>query len=253
MFACTDAIQAQVNGWGEGILLVSDGTGDFDFASSEYGSNQPILNVTYEPDEKHFDFQDCEDNGPQSGSSASKNYGGCDNRDVNGDSRRIFMQFDLSPIPGGSTVDAAVCSLYCVTCSNAGSVYVSTLTESWVEGDSCDAIHDDASSWTYRQYNELSWASAGGTYTNEEDTVYITSGGWTAFDVTDAVQAQVDGTGYGFLFRGNDSVVRVYMALSEYATWPHWRPLLIVEYSELVPIVSGSIFNGAMLEGRLLE
>jgi len=152
-------------------------------------------------------------------------------------------------IPNCAIVTSALCSLRCTTNTTDGNHYFGTLTESWNEGNSNNVVEDDACSWKYRQYNELSWSTAGGTGTNYEDTVTVTVTGWVTFTCVDGIQALVDGSGYGIHIIGAGSAYNTF-ASSENATVSN-RPILNVTY--VIPDGSALDAEHGALEGGALR
>ncbi len=98
----------------------------------------------------------------------------------------IVLRFDLSSIPGGSTINSAVLSCYRFD-GDTGSALecdIYRVTESWVEATLIDSIaHDDCISF---------------------DQVVVSVNGWYDFDIAVLVEDWIDGTttNFGVVFYG---------------------------------------------------
>ena len=169
-----------------------------------------------------------------------------------GPARQAYITFDLSAIPGGSFIVSAVCSLYAAWSFENGDLYLATITQSWVEGTSIDAIEPGACSWTYREYDEVPWTTSGGTYENKEDTVSVVAEtyGWIIFTCTDAIQELINGTGYGMIVVPDGTAETTFRS-SEHATVSE-RPILRVTWVEPG---GGNLLDGdvGILEGGILR
>lgn len=140
--------------------------------------------------------------------------------------RRALVQFDLSPIPPGSTVVAAVLRLYMSrTSAGTETVTISRITADWGEGASdapgeegggTIAANGDAT-WVYRFYNPSNvpasppWARPGGDFsaTTSASAAVGQPGAtysWSSPQMATDVQSWFDGTqpNYGWMVIGNE-------------------------------------------------
>jgi len=126
-----------------------------------------------------------------------------------------FIQFDLSSIPSGATLNSATLYLYCY--------------ETW--GESQDIrVYQLGSSWNE---NTVTWNSAPNYFSGESTSAYISGTGWKSWDVTDHVWEWWSGqtTNYGFYLRHttwNDEDQARFRS-SDYSS-SSYRPKLVVTY-----------------------
>ncbi len=106
----------------------------------------------------------------------------------NGKLNRALLQFDLSSLPAGATINSATLSLY-VKDVKDGDVTINAhrVTQAWVEGSGADPA--DGVTWdTYDGTN--TWATAGGDYdASSLDSTFLakdTKNVWASWDVTGA-------------------------------------------------------------------
>jgi len=108
-----------------------------------------------------------------------------------GDGHAI-LQFDLSSLPAGATINSATLSLEAIANPSAFDVNVYEVTEAWSEGSGTGT--PGAASWDERQA-AVNWSTAGGTV---DPTVIATSNtgslGQHTWDVTSLVQAWYSGS-----------------------------------------------------------
>jgi len=158
-------------------------------------------------------------------SNVAINYGNYTELDVNGKSHgstkliRSFVQFDLSYIPSGSTINSATLNLYMFSAPSMSIVYeVNRVTASW---------NENTTTWN----NQPSNAST--TATNS------TGSGWLSWDVTSDVQSMVTGafTNYGWVVRdqgegasGEGNRLGKFYS-KEYTTDTTLRPKLEISYT----------------------
>ena len=104
------------------------------------------------------------------------------NQSAAGDSMRAIVEFDLSAIPGGTTLATAEIWLY-VTAADASPIHVHRVSKNWVE-------------------NNVDWNKMGDRYDAAVRGSFSPAGaGWHSVDVTALVQEWVDGT------QANDGVM----------------------------------------------
>lgn len=172
------------------------------------------------------------------------------------DSYKSIIQFDVSSISAGSTVDDATLSLYCHSASAVASYAHRGLVE-WYEGASngTDPGATDASTWNHRNANsggEVAWASGAGGAGGTEyvavatDTIAeMVASQFNDYDVTSDIQLFVDGTtNYGhwlIMLLGGDAGAYY----SSNHTTAAQRPKLVINYTE-----AGNKFIRAPMWGR---
>src|SRR6266545_3167814 len=86
--------------------------------------------------------------------------------------RRSLVQFDLSTIPAGATIQNATLSLYNAEVSNSATVSLYRATASWGEGTSLATGTEDAgavpatgdATWIHRFYPGTNWTAVGGDF-----------------------------------------------------------------------------------------
>jgi len=153
---------------------------------------------------------------------------------------RSTLQFDLSAIPAGSTINSATLSLY-----QAGQGDNSTptldahyLTRNWTEGTGIWSATGDGATWgTYDGVNN--WTSPGGDYNPTPSASAVapnSTAAWVNWDLTSLTQSWVDGSiaNNGVLIKqdvenpaGTD--IKLYIS-SDYTADPSLRPKLVIEY-----------------------
>ena len=108
-------------------------------------------------------------------------------------SERTLLEFDLSPIPPASVIDAATLNMYLYFWSGKNdNVKAYKLTSDWTEGNGASS----GATWNYRDMNGmLPWTTAGGDFDTATLGSYsIKSTGWYSMDLTGQVQNWIDGT-----------------------------------------------------------
>lgn len=150
------------------------------------------------------------------------------------DKNRAYLQFDLSSIPSGSSINSATFRYY-------------YYYNEYNPGGRTHDFHKVTSSWTEA---DLSWNYQPSVSSSIESSyTFPTSFGWIEADLTDFVQDKVDGeTDYGFMINDrnegetNNGQPRMYS--KEYGSY---SPELEVEYS------SGSILLPEALDNSYLS
>jgi len=162
--------------------------------------------------------------------------------------RRAVVEFDLSAIPAGSTINTATLTLN-VSRSNNGaqSVTLHRLLNSWGEGtsdaspggegDGAPATTGDAT-WIHRFFNTQTWTIPGGDFAavvSASQTINAVGNyDWTGAGLTADVQQWFadSATNNGWILIGNESTSQTAKELSsrQNAT-PANRPTLTVDYS----------------------
>jgi len=158
---------------------------------------------------------------------------------------RSLLKPILDTIPSGSTITAAVCSLYCTNNYADGYVRVSRITTDWVEGTSDGAEEAGACDWTcYAHPNE--WTTPGGDGSDLEDSTNVTTKNtWYSWNVLGGITATYEGTAYGLIFTYKNPSDNEW-ATSEYATAARW-PRVFVTYT---PPVAGVTGSGSIVDGQ---
>ena len=132
-----------------------------------------------------------------------------------GDSFRCVYHFDLSSIPGGSTIDSATAWFYVTGADSGGPVEVYRITASWA---SCC----------------VNWTNTGSAY--DSATVHGTfspsATGWVSVDLTSLVQGWVDGTwpNHGVMFISTSTDTESKYTSKEWSTASE-RPCMEVLWS----------------------
>jgi hypothetical protein len=112
---------------------------------------------------------------------------------MSGAAERTLLEFDLSSIPAGTTIDAAAFNMYLYFWNGKNdTVKTYKVTSDWTEGDGAMS----GVTWNYRNKNgPVSWTAAGGDYdTATVGTFNIKSTGWYSMDLTTLVQGWLDGS-----------------------------------------------------------
>jgi hypothetical protein len=127
-----------------------------------------------------------------------------------------FVQFSLSSIPSGSTINSASLYVYCsTTYGDPQYIRLYQLSSSWSE-------------------STVTWNDAPNYWSGEYTTAYVSGTGWKSWDATDHVQEWWNGqtTNYGFYLRHttwNDEDQSIFRS-SDYSS-SSYRPKLVVTYT----------------------
>jgi spore coat protein A len=133
--------------------------------------------------------------------------------------RRGLIQFDLSTIPAGATIQGATLTLYNVEVSNSATLSLHRASASWGEGTSLATGTEDAgaaattgdATWIHRFYPSTGWTAAGGDFaaTASASATVVGAGSyvWSSAAITADIQGWVDGpaTNFGWVVRGKES------------------------------------------------
>jgi len=190
--------------------------------------------------------------------SSTSNYGVWDllqvgNDDSNGVNRGL-IQFDLSSISPGVTVDSATMTLYKAwydTASNNRAMQCYRVRRAWLEGTRNDVVDSPATGATWVRYDLTNnWSTAGcGDTTNDREASSIGSATWTTGEAlgtshaytlsTAAVSEWIDGDfdNNGMLLQMETESDDAYNAGSSDHATTGYRPILVVEYTEAASIV----------------
>jgi hypothetical protein len=161
--------------------------------------------------------------------------------------RRALVEFNLSQIPAGSTINSARLELS-VAMSISGDVPVTVhrLLADWGEGASvapqgqgggASATPGDAT-WQHRFFPDQFWTSAGGDFVADPSATALVGipgpYAWTDPGLVADVQAWVDSPAqhFGWIIIGDESAPSTAKALETHeATDPEARPRLIVDFT----------------------
>ncbi|HQX52611.1 MAG TPA: DUF4347 domain-containing protein, partial [Planctomycetaceae bacterium] len=113
------------------------------------------------------------------------------------DLQRALVQFDLSSIPVGSTIQSATLRLTSTAIDGSLNIGAYQLQQSWVEG---------STTWNQRS-SGTNWTSAGSTYNSTAvDTINKSTTGQHSFNITTLAQAWLAGTqqNYGVMVASMD-------------------------------------------------
>ncbi|MBL9148730.1 MAG: DNRLRE domain-containing protein [Phycisphaerae bacterium] len=162
-----------------------------------------------------------------------------------GTRRRGLLAFDVAgAIPSGSTILSATLVLQLVaTNSNTHVVSLHRVTAAWSEGPTAPpggegfpAAPGDVT-WTKRQFPDLAWSTAGGSFVSTASAVtpvgQTESYAWTSMAMANDVQAWLDApeSNHGWLLRGNESLTKTAKKFaSREAISTDYRPRLVLTY-----------------------
>jgi hypothetical protein len=180
---------------------------------------------------------------------------------------RPLVEFDVSAIPGGSTVNSADLELYCFYANNTTLITPYRVLVSWVEGTSSGGVQAGSSCWAYREYNTLAWGTAGCAQDDVDaessgqcSAVSVSSTGWKTFDIQAATQAWVNGSdNHGVLLRHTEaSDAYSYFRSSDYTTDTAQRPKLTIDYTaaggtQHMPILSAAGVHSTLFRGLVTQ
>ena len=159
--------------------------------------------------------------------------------------RRALLAFDLSSIPGGSTIVSAILTLWNLNSGGGGggapvNIAVHRALTQWYEGAKNGAPPDagqDGSTWNLRNANgSVAWAGGAGGASGSDwqaaatATTVVSGIGYFTWDVTADVTAWVGGTNnYGWWILNTSGIWKQF-AQSDHAT-AAYRPKLTIVYS----------------------
>jgi FtsP/CotA-like multicopper oxidase with cupredoxin domain len=170
--------------------------------------------------------------------------------------RRGLLEFDLSTIPAGSTVQSATLTLYNAESSNSATLSLYRASASWGEGTSAATGTEDAgassttgdATWIHRFYPGTPWSAAGGdfaaTASATATVVGVGSYVWNAGGLLADVQAWVNdaSTNFGWVLRGKESGAGNALKRfeSRQSTDTAHRPHLDISYLAPPPVPTGA-------------
>ncbi|MDH5621659.1 MAG: DNRLRE domain-containing protein, partial [Gammaproteobacteria bacterium] len=148
-----------------------------------------------------------------------RNYGGVNYVKVNSGSwnQRPVIEFDLSTVPAGVTIQSARLELRQWNVGNPGNVAVRRVTRSWSEGTKNGGGIADGATWT--TYDGTSnWLQPGGEFNATTYASTYLSGGangkFVAWDISELVREWVSGQtpNHGLMLTGDGSVTNAEFA-----------------------------------------
>lgn len=160
--------------------------------------------------------------------------------------RRAILQFDVSSIPSGATIDSASLSLFCSASISAGvSFDLHKVTASWTEGPTLGtgsgggipgtAVAGDVT-WTFRTYNTTSWTTPGGDFAvSSSATQSVGAAGsnyvWSSAQMAADVQDWLDnpGNNNGWILIGGEGTDGTAKKFDDKTTLN--PPVLTINYS----------------------
>ncbi|HKB02224.1 MAG TPA: DNRLRE domain-containing protein, partial [Gemmataceae bacterium] len=166
--------------------------------------------------------------------------------------RRAVLQFDLSAVPAGSTINSAQLTLHVSRPNNgAQTVEVHRLTAAWGEGssnaapggegDGAQATTGDAT-WLHRFFNSQMWATPGGDFAataSASQSINAIGGyNWTGGGLSADVQQWLSNptTNHGWILLGNESASQTAKELeSRESLTAANRPTLTIDYTAPSP------------------
>ncbi len=144
-----------------------------------------------------------------------------------------LIRFDLSGIPAGAKITAAVLELYQNSSSSwGGTVSAHRVTRDWVEGDASGG-NSNGATWNESELG-IPWITPGGDFDLAEfavTTIPVGVRGWFQWDATDLVEGWHTGAypNFGLLLRPGDDSTGVYFSSSDGVSSEH--PRLVVAYA----------------------
>jgi len=171
------------------------------------------------------------------------NYGGLAYLTINDDWDNVYrgiLEFDISGLPSGATLDSASFQLYYGSKSGTDpsgkTVWAYKLTRTdWVESEATWNSYKSGSAWTDAGGDYVTSSPSGGS------TTFPASYGWVAWNVLAIVQDAYDNTNPAeFLVKFEDETLTSgygYATLypREYTTDPDLQPTLVIEYEVAAP------------------
>lgn len=140
------------------------------------------------------------------------------------DLSRAFIQFDLSSIPTGSTINCAMLRVYERDSNNNQTIHLHRVTKSWNELEA---------TWLNRKTG-TPWTTAGGDYDPTEIASFAANvnGAYQDIDVTSLVQYWVDnpGSNFGTMLRSTTTGSTVVIQFDSREASNH--PQLIIDYGK---------------------
>jgi len=170
--------------------------------------------------------------------------------------RRGLIQFDLSSIPGGSTITNVTLKLHCSVASPPPNpaqqlIKIHRVTTTWGEstsdaglpgGSGATAEPGDAT-WLYRFFSTVPWATPGGTFhPTASVTGFVGGPGFYTFGPTaqliQDVQTWINAppANFGWMLFGDEAVQGARRFESREATDPALRPTLHVDFNPTVGV-----------------
>jgi len=167
---------------------------------------------------------------------------------ASGSERRALMQFDLSSIPAGSTINSVQLTLTLDRGQNNGThtLNLHRLLSDWGEGTS-DAPGSEGAgtlaafgdaTWNFRYYNIVSWTTPGGDFVATASAGTVVSGigrySWSSAQMATDVQNWLDGTAAnnGWVLIGNETALQTAKRFqSRENPNPDVRPSLLIDFT----------------------
>lgn len=178
----------------------------------------------------------------------------------NGINFRSLIEFNISSIEEGNTITLGILQLYVSAASNTEDITIKIyrVTKTWDEGTGTGSVTGNGATWNNATSSEL-WASSGGDYAEEIDSVTFTneSDYWYNFTITPIITGWYNGSysNYGLILVSSDAENGNYTDISSSdAADSSLRPKLTIDYtSNAAPTISEISTNTNLTSPKLVN